>query len=668
MATGRMARTKDPFPMDRGWAWAIVLGCFMCVFFMVGMAKSTGIFLTYFQEHFEVSTSLAAMVIGGSAIVYAFMAPVCIMLAQLYTVRQVVMVGGVIGFVGIALSSLLYSMEYVIITFGIFFGVGNATVYGNCLVILGFYFQKRRSLANGLALSGSSLGQFALPPLIEFLLERFGLNGCLLLVGAIYLHIMVGGSLFRPVSFWSPPCPTPEKSSPLLPQEKGTQNNGRLTHTLTNGEVISSDRLQEDAVVRDAVGNTSDGEAETIIAGDVGVEGDNPHTPLISASADAAPTAGNISAGRNSTQEELASDQNHRVRPLDPSEVEVVAVADYKGDQYSHSTLEDKTDSEHATGPELVLRNRSNNLRENLTEDSASDVAVEVAAQFPSMHSKESEQLQAYRSLTASTGSLCIQPLYGSSLTIEQLQQPAEEEEEEKKSARKLCRNLAAMFDFSVMKSYVAVFITVTNFLSFFGYFNFVLFLPAAVMARGVEKYEKAILVSVTGIGDLLGRLTMAMIGDRDFLPRYQMQAFGIFAVSVNIAILIWADTYWWMVVHCALYGYFGGIYVSLTAVVIIDFVGVQHLPRLLAVVLLIQGIGASIGQPLLGGVKDATGSFTGVLAITAACCVAGGLVLLSYPLVLKLERRLPEGRRLVPPAPDPDPVLVETDDLPGEV
>jgi hypothetical protein len=40
---------------------------------MVGTAKSTGLFLTEFQTHFQVPTSFAAMMMGASAIVYAFL-------------------------------------------------------------------------------------------------------------------------------------------------------------------------------------------------------------------------------------------------------------------------------------------------------------------------------------------------------------------------------------------------------------------------------------------------------------------------------------------------------------------------------------------------------------------------------------------------------------------
>ncbi|KAK7486932.1 hypothetical protein BaRGS_00021903, partial [Batillaria attramentaria] len=172
---------KEPFPVDRGWAWAIVVGSFVCVFFVVGTAKSIGIFLVEFQNYFDVPTSVAAMVMGSGAIVYAILSPMCILLGQTFTARKVIMIGGTMGAIGMSLGSLLVSMNYVILVFGIWFGFGNSTIYGNVLVMLSTYFRKRRTLANGLALTGASIGQFALPPFFEYLLETYGLSGCILL-------------------------------------------------------------------------------------------------------------------------------------------------------------------------------------------------------------------------------------------------------------------------------------------------------------------------------------------------------------------------------------------------------------------------------------------------------------------------------------------------------
>nr|KAG5699612.1 hypothetical protein BaRGS_000728 [Batillaria attramentaria] len=132
----------------------------------------------------------------------------CILLGQTFTARKVIMIGGTMGAIGMSLGSLLVSMNYVILVFGIWFGFGNSTIYGNVLVMLSTYFRKRRTLANGLALTGASIGQFALPPFFEYLLETLlavvvvdfvGLKNMPRLLAVIMLLQGIGASLGQPL-------------------------------------------------------------------------------------------------------------------------------------------------------------------------------------------------------------------------------------------------------------------------------------------------------------------------------------------------------------------------------------------------------------------------------------------------------------------------------------
>ena len=68
-------------------------------------------------------------------------------------------------------------------------------------VLLGFYFRRRRSLANSLVKCGVGVGAVAFPPIVTYLLERYGLRGSLLLMGGVCLNIIAAASLLRPVSF-----------------------------------------------------------------------------------------------------------------------------------------------------------------------------------------------------------------------------------------------------------------------------------------------------------------------------------------------------------------------------------------------------------------------------------------------------------------------------------
>ena len=87
--------------------------------------------------------------------------------------------------------------------------------------------------------------------------------------------------------------------------------------------------------------------------------------------------------------------------------------------------------------------------------------------------------------------------------------------------------------------------------------------------------------------------------------------------------------------------------------------VSVNHFHHLAAVTLvckkkkkkkrLSQSITDMPPSDLTGGVKDSTGSFNSVVMICMMCCLAGGLVLLAYPLAVRLEHRRPERYRLLP-------------------
>lgn len=77
-------------------------------------------------------------------------------------------------------------------------GVGSALAYSPSIVTVGQYFEKRRTLANGLSVAGSGVGNFAIPPLIRLCVDQFGLAGALLILSAIMLHVCLAGALLRP--------------------------------------------------------------------------------------------------------------------------------------------------------------------------------------------------------------------------------------------------------------------------------------------------------------------------------------------------------------------------------------------------------------------------------------------------------------------------------------
>jgi MFS family permease len=85
--------------------------------------------------------------------------------------RPVCMAGGLIAGISLVLSTFVPNVPLFMLTYGFMVGFGFAMVYLPSVVSVGYYFEKKRALATGIAVCGSGVGCFAFAPLSNYLLE-----------------------------------------------------------------------------------------------------------------------------------------------------------------------------------------------------------------------------------------------------------------------------------------------------------------------------------------------------------------------------------------------------------------------------------------------------------------------------------------------------------------
>ena len=73
------------------------------------------------------------------------------------------------------------------------------------VVIVSYYFDHKRAIATGIAVSGSGFGIFIIAPFCRWLLEMYGWRNCLLILSGLNLQGLVLGALLRPVGFTGVP-------------------------------------------------------------------------------------------------------------------------------------------------------------------------------------------------------------------------------------------------------------------------------------------------------------------------------------------------------------------------------------------------------------------------------------------------------------------------------
>ncbi len=76
-------------------------------------------------------------------------------------------------------------------------GFGLSLCYVAAIVIVAFYFERRRSLATGISVCGSGVGTFLFAPLTQALVDAYGWRGATAILAAVFLNMVVCGMLFR---------------------------------------------------------------------------------------------------------------------------------------------------------------------------------------------------------------------------------------------------------------------------------------------------------------------------------------------------------------------------------------------------------------------------------------------------------------------------------------
>ncbi|XP_061165785.1 monocarboxylate transporter 9-like [Saccostrea echinata] len=189
-------------PVDRGWAWMVVLGTFGNMALVVGTLKSFGVLLVELSHIYNVPSSLLASSQSLCGWLHLGLAPVSNNLSQRFSHRWVVFCGGVLSVLGLVATSFVRDIEWFFVTYGVITGLGFGLILAPGLVIPGLYFEKKLPLALGLGSSGSGLGSFIFPNLMRFLLDEYSVSGCLLIMGGIMLHVCLFALLYRPILYW----------------------------------------------------------------------------------------------------------------------------------------------------------------------------------------------------------------------------------------------------------------------------------------------------------------------------------------------------------------------------------------------------------------------------------------------------------------------------------
>nr|XP_053632896.1 uncharacterized protein LOC128688894 [Cherax quadricarinatus]XP_053632897.1 uncharacterized protein LOC128688894 [Cherax quadricarinatus]XP_053632898.1 uncharacterized protein LOC128688894 [Cherax quadricarinatus]XP_053632899.1 uncharacterized protein LOC128688894 [Cherax quadricarinatus] len=188
---------------DGGWGWVIVAASFMVHCIADGITMSFGVIFVELLSYFQESRSLTSWVGSLFMAIPLLAGPLASLLTDRYGCRTVTICGALVACFGFFVGAFVNTIPLLLLTVGIITGLGLAVCYVAAIVIVAFYFEKKRSLATGIAVAGSGIGTFLFAPLIQYLVDYWGWRLCFIMLAGIFLNMVVCGALMRDLE-WTP--------------------------------------------------------------------------------------------------------------------------------------------------------------------------------------------------------------------------------------------------------------------------------------------------------------------------------------------------------------------------------------------------------------------------------------------------------------------------------
>jgi MFS family permease len=199
-----MPPSSDPnLGIDSPRAWIAVAGGFLASFVAFGVTYAFGVFLKPIAASFGASHTILPTLFSTVTVLSYFLSPLTGELADRIGPRAVLVMGALLMAAGLLLSARTSSLLVLYVSYGVGVGAAVACVYIPSVATVSEWFQAKREVALGIAISGTGFGTLVGAPAAAHLIDRVGWRGTLEVFGWVSLAALLVCAALLP----RPPVP-----------------------------------------------------------------------------------------------------------------------------------------------------------------------------------------------------------------------------------------------------------------------------------------------------------------------------------------------------------------------------------------------------------------------------------------------------------------------------
>ncbi|XP_059054015.1 monocarboxylate transporter 13-like [Achroia grisella] len=586
-------------PEEGGWGWVVVLASFWSIFILDGVAFTFGSMFKDMKEDLGESESLIALINSLSIALYFLASPMASAFINRFGFRLCVMSGSIIASSSLFCSYFATNYASLCVFYGGFAGFGFSLINVSSSLIVGFYFEKLRSLALSLASSGSSVGIMLMFPVNSYLVKLTGWRIVTLFHSGLFGLIYFLGMAFRPLLSLTvvKTADDPARTVTYLPN-LSTAGVKTLSRSKVDGLVpTAAERLFS------AVSNINFPTAASVVQEGILTSSNQPG-PSTAAVSKLTLTAHSPQGGISKRQLKQVQSIMSRTNTQDNTKKNVEVTVNIEQPKKRSCWARLCHWEEHT--PQIRPLYRDDVFYEGKIENLP---VYQKSMMETTVDGKTGLEYQLAVSRAATA--LDLRERRGV-FTI---------------AARRV---LATMLDPKLLKKCSFLFLCSSGCLTYMGLLVPYVFIQDRNTIAGLDPTHTKLFVSAIGLANSLGRLAMGALACKVDPVKLYMVACCISGVSTILSDISYSVYYQYG--YCLIFGFFIASLAFLRSMVIVALYGLENLTNGTGMLLMFQGCGSLVSTPIAGIVKNNFG-------YSVAFYVAGIFMTISGFLIIPLRK-----------------------------
>ena len=174
--------------------WPIVAAAFASMFTVFGVAYSFGAFFDPIAREFHIDRASTSAAFSITAFLYFSLGSISGALADRFGPRRVLLAGAAVMLAGLLVTVAAPSVWIAYAGYGLGVGIGTACGYVPMVACVGGWYERGRSLAIGVAVTGIGLGTLVVPPLAAALIAASGWRTTYLVMALGTFAVLAGAA------------------------------------------------------------------------------------------------------------------------------------------------------------------------------------------------------------------------------------------------------------------------------------------------------------------------------------------------------------------------------------------------------------------------------------------------------------------------------------------